>query len=176
MRVEDLSFGFTELLLAIAGDKLAWQTVEELAIHFRVGPELIEDALGELDAKGWICPWELPTGLAVTFTPLAAELLCLRIAEFGPREEPRWVGVGTDDPPLPSAKRIFRDWATLSLVIDPSPGPAELAELAEAEPVKRRKQPEFPGAWPDERREAERARRARRRRKAKKRSKRGCKV
>lgn len=163
---KDLSFFEAQIVSAIAESPIAWRTVDQLATSLGWSADETEDRLADLGAGGWLAAWEeWPQGIAVTFTPWAAEQLGLRIVEQGPHETPRWASLNSPDPRPIKVRRVFRDAEALDLVVDPSPGPEELAELAEQVQTARRRISESPGVWPDARREAERAEKARRKRK-----------
>jgi hypothetical protein len=150
---------------------LAWQTLDQLVCRLGLSIGEVIGARAELEFEGNIVTWEeWPQGTAVTFSPIGAERLGIEIFEVGPRETPRWFTKGTPAPRAPSAKRIFQDHETLGQVVDPSPGPAELAEIREEEAM-RIHFPHGPGlmswAWTQSRAADRRADKARDGRKAK---------
>lgn len=120
--------------LALLGAGLAWQTAEELALASGGDLDATADALARLDLDGWISVWDRPEGPVVTFSPLGAERLGIRLVESGPGEVPRWASRGDPEPPAPPAKHVARSArsAWLSDLIDPHASAERLAELAEA--------------------------------------------
>jgi hypothetical protein len=150
------------IVQALIDAPLAWLTLEQLSCRLSLSLDEINDALAELDAEGMLATWEeCPKGLAVTFTPLGAYRLKIKICEVGPFEIQQWFSIGMPDPYPPPAKRVFRDPEKLGLVVDPSPGPVELAEIAEEEPSRKRLKRIREGAWGEWRKAALRAERKR---------------
>ncbi len=127
----DLSETCLRLLRALTAAPIAWQTPAQLASRIGGPREPAYDALADLDAAGWLDPWETGGEQYVTLTPHAAERLRVRLVPAGRSETLRWVPV--DDPePCPRAPgRGQGDIDALDLIPDPAPGPAAEVEAAE---------------------------------------------
>jgi hypothetical protein len=171
MRLTDLVGLQLEVVNALIDAPLAWQSAPELARRAGIELDPTADTLADLEADGWVeswpdppvgpYPWPAPV---VTFTPIAAAELGIRIVEVGPEETPRWARADAPEPPAPKARGIFRDFGSLGLVEDPAPGPEDLAieaEEAAAQKPRRRRRRELPSGAIAEARRAELARRRR---------------
>lgn len=144
----DLSDRCHCVLRAIITAPIAWQAPAQIAARLGGNREATLDALAELDAAGWIEPWELEGDLYVILTPRAAEYLAVRLVPGGRSETLRWASI--DDPePCPRAPgRGQGDVDALDLIPDTAPGPEAEAEAAErAERIARRPFPS--GERPD---------------------------
>lgn len=123
------------IVRAMALGDVAWQDSSELAEVLGWSRDAVEDELATLDAAGWLEVWNRPDAPDpfVTFSPLGATRLGLRLIEVGPTELPRWAYPSEPDPPLLKARGVSSDpnGAALNSVIDEGPGPAELAERAD---------------------------------------------
>ncbi len=98
----DLSETCLRLLRALTAAPVAWQTPAQLASKIGGPRERALDALADLDASGWLDPWETDGEFFVTLTPHAAERLRVRLTPAGRSDTLRWVSV--DDPqPCPRA-------------------------------------------------------------------------
>ena len=172
MRLNDLTELGRRIVDDLVGAKLAWRRPGQLASSLGLATDDVLDALADLEGQGWIVAWEeWPEGTSVTFTPLAAEVLQIRIVEEGPKETPRWARAEAPDPSPPKAKRVFRDFAVMTLVIDPSPSPPEAFEIGQdlaGLQIATRKESKPPrrGSWQASRQAAKRAQSARERREA----------
>lgn len=135
------------LLRAIIAAPNAWPTPSQLAQDLGWELSATVDLLADLDVAGWVVVWDRDEGPSVTLTSLAAERLGVHLVETGPEEEPRWWPVGDPEPPAPRAKNVCakEDSAQLDFVVDPTPGPQDLAIAAEARSVP---QVGVRGAWP----------------------------
>ena len=124
------------IVRAMALGELAWQDASELAEVLGWSLDRVQDELAILEDAGWLEIWDRPSAPApfVTFSPLGATRLGLRLIEVGPTELPRWAYPDEPDPPLLKAKGVSVDprGADLSSVVDDGPGPGELAERSDA--------------------------------------------
>jgi hypothetical protein len=118
---------------ALVRGPLAWQSPIELASAMGLNLEGITDLLADLDADGWLSPWEREGDVLVTLSAGAAARLGVRLVESGRDEAPRWSSLGNPEPPMPRASGVFRDEraAWLELVVDPTDSPEEALERAE---------------------------------------------
>jgi hypothetical protein len=127
----DLSEICLRLLRALTAAPIAWQTPAQLASRIGGPRESAFDALADLDASGWLDPWETDGEFYVTLTPHGAERLGVRLTPGGRSDTLRWVPV--DDPePCPRTSNPGQgDVDAFDLIIDTIPGPDEEAEAME---------------------------------------------
>lgn len=113
---------------ALTEAPLAWQGPDDLAEALDWDLETTLDHLADLDVAGWLEVWELDEGPTVTFSPLAAGRLGLKLVEEGRDESPRWWPAGDPEPPRPRARNVCNTekGADLDFVVDPGPGPLDL--------------------------------------------------
>ncbi len=120
---------------AMALGEVAWQDADELAEVLGWTINEVQDELATLDVAGWLHVWNRPESPApfVTFSPLGASRLGLRLIEVGPTEIPRWASPAELDPPLLKARGVSADprGGSLESIVDDRPGPYELAERAD---------------------------------------------
>jgi hypothetical protein len=131
--MSDIPQSWKDVLLAMILGSVAWQTPADLADAIGNDPDATTDLLAELETSGWVEVWEQGEGVFVTFSPLGAERLGVRLVEVGPEELPRWGFVGDPEPPPPRAKGVAREARSAELlsVVDSSPDPVLAAEIAE---------------------------------------------
>jgi hypothetical protein len=173
MRVEGLIEIQLAIIEAIIDGALAWSTVEQLGRDLRREGDDLADELVELEVSGWVETWEeWPQGIAVTLTPLAARLLEVRIVEVGSSESPRWARSGMPEPRASKAKGWLIFPSMIENIVDPSPGPVELAMMAEVKPVSSVTEEMCKKLWINLRREVLRSDHAKKRRKEARKAKR----
>ncbi len=127
----DLSETCVRLLRALTAAPIAWQTPAQLASRIGGPREPALDALADLDASGWLDPWETEGEFYVTLTPHAAERLGVRLVPAGRSDTLRWVPIDDPQPCPRAAGRGQGDVDALDLIPDRSPGPDADAESAE---------------------------------------------
>jgi hypothetical protein len=129
----ELSEEGRRIVEALVNGPLAWRSPAELASAVGLDVEEATDLLADLDADGWLSPWEREGHVVVTLSVGAASRLGVRLVESGRDQALRWSSLGDPDPPLPKASGVFRNEraAWLELVVDPSGSPEEAAERAE---------------------------------------------
>lgn len=116
---------------ALISAPIAWRSPAHLAADAGLDQTAVFCALSDLEADDWICHWETDLDLTVTFTPIGAARLGVRLIEIGPDETPRWARPETPEPSPPTAKGIFRDYSTLCAVVGPTPAPDAALEADE---------------------------------------------
>jgi hypothetical protein len=129
--VVELEDSRLQLIRVLVGGAVAWQSPRDLTELLGWNIEDTSDVLASLDDEGWLQVWDQEEdGVVVALSPLGAERIGMRIAEFGASETARWVSMGDPDPPLPRAKHVCTQAraAALNYVEDPQLGP-ELAAL-----------------------------------------------
>lgn len=129
--MNDLSDLCRRLLRALIAAPIAWQTPPQLAALVGGPREAALDALAELDAAGWLDPWENEGELFVTLTTYAAERLGVRLIAGGRSETLRWAPLDAHEPCPRAPGRGQGDVDALDLIPDPSPGPEAEIEAAE---------------------------------------------
>jgi hypothetical protein len=127
----DLSETCLRLLRALTAGPIAWQTPAQLASRIGGPRELAFDALADLDASGWLDPWETDGEFYVTLTPHAAERLGVRLVPAGRSDTLRWVPLSDPEPCPRAPGRGQGDVDALDLIPDPAPGPEAEVEAAE---------------------------------------------
>lgn len=131
------------ILSAIVDGARAWSTPAGLLASVGCEPGELEHAINELHANSLIEPW----GGRWTLSALSAELLAVELADDGGvvgRE--RWAPVGRP-PRRPSRDDVGPD--PVGSLVDPGPGPAELAsDRIDAESRPRRPGPADPDRLP----------------------------
>jgi hypothetical protein len=106
-------------LRAVIAAPLAWSAPTTIAAALGLDDDAALDVLCELNTAGWLDVWEdAPGGPFVTLSPFAAELLCVRIAEYGAAETPRWLACGEADPPGPRTRGLGLSLDVASEVVD----------------------------------------------------------
>jgi hypothetical protein len=92
-----------DVLAAVIAHPTLWPTVEDLAGATGADAAEVEPVLAEMEAAGWVEPWEPdPSGPArCVLTPLAAERLGLRLDA----ESARWVPAAAPAEPPRKARR-----------------------------------------------------------------------
>ena len=131
--MRELSADGRRMIEALIKAPVAWQSPVELARSMERDLEETIDLLAELDADGWLSPWERESDVVVTLSVVAAWKLGVRLVESGRNESPRWANQGDPEPPGQRASGVFRDEraACLERVIDVSGSPDEIVERAE---------------------------------------------
>ncbi len=128
------------IVRAMALGEVAWQDAYEIAEVLGWSLDSVQDEIAILDDQGWLEVWERPDAPTpfVTFSPLGATRLGLRLIEVGPTELPRWAYPSEPDPPLLKAKGVSIDPLAAGLVnvIDDTPGPHELSERSDTRLLK----------------------------------------
>jgi hypothetical protein len=127
----DLSEICLRLLRALTAAPIAWLTPAQLASRIGGPRESAFDALADLDASGWLDPWEADGEFYVTLTPHAAERLGVRLVPAGRSDTLRWVPVNDPEPCPRAPGRGQGDVDALDLIPDPAPGPEAEVEAAE---------------------------------------------
>ena len=89
----ELSEESRRIVESLVNGPLAWQSPAELASAMGLGLEETTDLLADLDADGWLSPWEREGHVVVTLSVGAASKLGVRLVESG-REEAASVGPG----------------------------------------------------------------------------------
>lgn len=129
--MQDLPAFSRRLLDALADAPLAWQTPEQLARLLGADFETTCDAVADLDASGWLDPWELDGTIHVILSPRAAERLRVRLVPIGRSERFRWSSLDDPEPAQVVTGRSHGGATLLDLLADPTPGPELLAEASE---------------------------------------------
>ncbi len=119
------------VLRAVVSAPLAWQTPAQLAGRLGVELESLNDALADLEADGWLDPWEMGEALFVTLSPVAAEWLGVRLDPVGRSDAMRWASIDDPEPSGPLASRGVGGGTLLDLIPDPAPGPEAMLEASE---------------------------------------------
>jgi hypothetical protein len=129
----ELSEEGRRIVEALIKAPVAWQSPVELASAIGLDLEETTDLLADLDADGWLSPWERQSDVVVTLSVAGASRLGVRLVESGRSESPRWARLGDPEPPALRASGVFRDEraACLERVVDPAGSPEEIAERAE---------------------------------------------
>lgn len=114
----------------------AWLAPAEVARALGRDPEAVTDELAELHLAGWIEVWERAEGLAVILSPWGADRLQQRLVEWGGLSF-RWTDARLPELAVLRARGRSgpdRDACAedLGRIVDPAPGPGELAEAFEA--------------------------------------------
>ena len=118
------------ILRAIAEGPTACVTPEALAPSIGLDLDRTLDEVASMDIEGLLDLWERPEGIVVTLSTLSAVQLGLHLIELGPNLALRWARDGDPDPAPPRSSHVVRDpgSASFAFLIDPSPGPEEMAE------------------------------------------------
>lgn len=139
---------------AVLGARRAWLRPAEFAEHAAISLQEAEDSLCELNVAGIVEVWDEPDGepgIGVTFTPIGAEHLGLKLTMRGMKDGCRWVRKRALPSACPrpavkelreSAAAIARDPAILKQrggyidqhtgeAIDQTPAPDVLVEVSE---------------------------------------------
>lgn len=129
--MNDLSELGRRVLRALTTAPVAWQAPIQLAVALGGDRDATLDAIADLDAIGWLAPWELAGDLYVTLTPRAAGRLGVKLVPGGRSETMRWAPIDDPEPSPRAAGRGQGDVDALDLIPDDSPGPEAEAEAAE---------------------------------------------
>jgi len=131
--MRELSTDGQRMIEALIKAPVAWQSPVELARSMGRDLEETTDLIADLDAGGWLSPWELGSDLVVTLSVLGASRLGVRLVESGRSESLRWANQGDPEPSAPRASGVFRDEraANLERLVDPLGSPEEIVERAE---------------------------------------------
>lgn len=136
------------VLRAIVSAPIAWLAPIQIAVRLGGDRDKTLDAIAELDAAGWLEPWELEGDLYVILTPRAADHMGVRLVAGGKSDTMRWASVDEDEPCPRVGGRGQGEVDALDLIPDSAPGPEAEAEAAErAERIARR--PAQPGEAPE---------------------------
>jgi len=119
------------LLQAIVSAPLAWQAPTQLAVQLGLALDDISDTIADLDAAGWLDPWEMGDAMFVTLSPSGAERMRVRLVMIGRSDAMRWSSIDEPEPEPPRVSGRHQGLSSLDFIADPNPGPEEAAEAAE---------------------------------------------
>ena len=119
------------VLRTIVSAPIAWLAPIQIAVRLGGDRDKTLDAVADLDAAGWLEPWELEGDIYVILTPRAAEHLGVRLAPGGRSDTMRWVSIDETEPCPRVPGRGQGDVDALDLIPDSAPGPEAEAVAAE---------------------------------------------
>lgn len=121
------------ILDAVRRGPCAWCTPLEVADTLGWDVEQACDEMASMDVAGWLDVWEQDDGPVVTLSALAAEVLRVRLDEFGREGTPRWIDMSEPEPSPPRARNVCLGdkGANFDFLVDPHPTPDQACELAE---------------------------------------------
>lgn len=118
-------------LWALVDGPASWRSAPDLGDATGLGPDLLAE-LADLDAGGWLEIADGDDGPLVMLSALGAERLGVRLFEQA-EDSYRWVPLSDPWPPERQARESPRHVAPTDIegLVDPAPGPAELARRSE---------------------------------------------
>ena len=129
--MNDLSEHCQRVLRALIAAPIAWLAPTQIAARLGGDRETTYDALADLEAAGWLDPWEMEDDLYITLSTYGAERLRVQLVPGGRSDTMRWASIDDRQPSPRAAGRGQGDVDALDLIPDSSPGPEAEAEAAE---------------------------------------------